>query len=781
MYKTQLLVAVVPLAGEGVPVRPHPVPLSDVMTSSATSSDDHRTKSKLTAGRKRGPVYEHFEDVPSTSGNNQKKMRCLYCQEDTFQLSGRLKLHLSTKCPQVPPDVKVKYAKSVGVMSCKVENVPNVNPLAKSTLVATPIQSMATFKSPTATIKSSTVTIEQSPTVTKSSSASPIQVAKCDVPNMRNFEEKLTTAMITTNTPWSLLDNADFRAAMEVLHPSSDTFPLTSHRARTEVLNRLSLKYQCECNAVLATSNAITLVVNNTGVSAGGTKETTYVALDEWRRAFVLAEGSNAFKAPCVTEMLSVLSKLQLASPNSTLFLCTPTSGAYAHARRELLRSANATSKPVALMGACMIQQTALLLHELVLCSLSLEEALDNAVLTADALHVMPSLRHHVLHGVYANNSAVETNINAFAQVSVTSWLSIAMAVKQATRLEPFLRRAVSEDENTSSSSSILRQLIDMCSSDMAWNTLRHTAQLLAPLHFVSALSEMQTTTSGQLLALWIWLFGASTRSPLLDGNSDALISSFLQRMDCYVEEHFVACLVLDPRVHGAGLSVSGLRRARGITVRIATTLVHNFNENKFIRSYNDYMKQQGDFGEAGVWNAANTSSPIKFWGDYEGDPLHNQLAIVAKTLCSFVPHTCSIEELWSAHAQPSTKGVNAEVSKQHEKCTKIRRGAVLSARVDAKDVVSRFQTLLDVENEPSAEEMLQSNATTQKMDGQKTNHNLSVRSVLESIQDGIEEDATGSDAPLTALDVSWFDISSSGLDKIRSTMKKYLSAAIQQ
>ncbi|CAI5746479.1 unnamed protein product [Peronospora destructor] len=653
--------------------------------------------------------------------------------------------------------------------------------IAKSTLVVTPIKSMAPFKSPTASVKSSTVTIEQSPTLRKSFPAPPVKLTKRDVTDLRSFEEKLTTAMITTNTPWSLLDSIDFHAAMEMLHPPTDNFPLTSARAQTEVLNRLSLKYQCECNDVLATSNAITLVVNNTDASAGGTKTTTYVALDEWRHAFVLAEGSDASKAPYVTEVLSVLSKVQLASPNSTLFLCTWTSGAYAHARRELLQSTTATSKPIILMGACMVQQTALLVHELVMCSLSLEEALDNAVLTADALHVMPSLRHHVLHGVYADKSAVESGTNAFAQVSVTSWHSIAMAVKQATRLEPFLRLAVSEDENTSSSSSMLRQLIDMCSSDMVWNTLRHTAQLLAPLHFVSGLSEMQTTTSGQLLALWIWLFGASTRSPLLDGNSDALISSFLQRLDCYVEEHFVACLVLDPRVHGAGLSVSGLRRARGIAVRIATTLVHDFNENKFIRSYNDYMKQQGDFSEAGVWNAANTSSPMEFWGDYDGDPLHNQLAIVAKTLCSFVPHTCSIEELWSAHAQPSTKGVNAEVSKQHEKCTKIRRGAVLSARVDAKDVVSRFQTLLDVENEPSVEEMLQSNATTQEMDGQKINRNLSVRSVLESISDGIEEDATGSDAPSIALDVAWFDISSSGLDKIRSTMQKYLSAAIQQ
>ncbi|CAH0481677.1 unnamed protein product [Peronospora belbahrii] len=744
------------------------------------------------AGRKRGPVYEHFQDIQSISDTNrQKKMRCLYCQEETPQSSGRLKLHLSCKCPKVPVDIKTKYAESTGVMSCKVEDVNKVEEKEKKTvpvIPAVPETSMATSKSPslapaaTAIAKLSTVTIEQQPATMKKLSPAPtFKPLKRNGINFRAFEEQLTIAMITTNAPWGLLDHTNFRAAMEILHPTSDEFPLTSARARTEVLNRLSLKYDRECNNVLATSNAVTLVVNNTDGSAKGAKKATYIAFDEWRRAFVLAEGSEVLTAPCVTEIPSVLSNLQVVSPNSTLFLSTPTSGAYARARQELLRNADAIDNPVVLMGACMTQQTALLVHEVLLCSLSLEEALDNAVLTADALHVMPSLRQHVLCGVYTDNSAINEDINAFAQVYVTSWRSIAMAVKQAAFLEPLLRMAVFKEEVNSSSLSILRQLMDVCSSDMAWKTLRHTAQLLVPLHFISALTEMQTTTSGQLLALWIWLLGASMRSPLFDGNSDTLTASFMQRLDCYVEEHFVACLVLDPRVHGAGLSVSGLRRARGVTVRVATALISNLNENKFIRSYNDYMKQQGDFGEAGVWNAANTSNPMEFWGDYEGDPLHNQLAIVAKTLCSFVPHTCSIEELWSAHAQPSTKEASGEVSKEREKCTKIRRGAALSARVNVKDVVNRFQMLLDVEKKTTVEEMLQSNAITPAPDGQENNRNLSVRSVLESIQDGINEDARGSDASSIALDTSWFDVSSSGLDKIRHMMEKYLNVLIQQ
>ncbi|KAG2816864.1 hypothetical protein PC116_g17428 [Phytophthora cactorum] len=239
--------------------------------------------------------------------------------------------------------------------------------------------------------------------------------------------------------------------------------------------------------------------------------------------------------------------------------------------------------------------------------------------------------------------------------------------------------------------------------------------------------------------------------------------------------------MVLDPRVHGAGLSVSGLRRARGITVRVANSLIPNFNENNFIRSYNDYVKQQGDFGEPGVWNPANTSSPMEFWGDYEGDPMHNQLAVVAKTVCSFVPHTCSMEELWAAHAQ-RTQAANTEVSSEHEKCTKIRRGAALNARATAKEVVSRFQPLLAIDDEPSVEEFLQSNAAIQGNDEQdSSSRHLLVRSVLESVQDGLEDDEAGSNVRSMTPDASWFDISSAGLDKIRSSVEKYLSAVVQE
>lgn len=380
---------------------------------------------------------------------------------------------------------------------------------------------------------------QQSPALrTPTQAPAPKPMPMREAGNIRSFEEKLTTALVATNAPWSLLDNAAFREAMEILRPASGNLPLTAARARTEVLDRLAQKYDHQCRTSLAASNAVTLAINNTGAGDSEAKKTTYVALDEWRHGFVLAEGNGAAASPYVAEVLSALSSLPCSNSGTKVFMVTPTSGAYARARQELLRTSSAPTNPFTLTGVCMTQQTALLLHELIITSLSLEEALDNAVLTADALHVMPSLRERVIREVFLENDSadVEGDASAFAQVSVTSWRSIAMAVKQATRLESFLRAAIEQEKQASSTpSAILRQLVDVGSSDMAWNTLRHTAQLLAPLNFLSALSELQSATSGQMLALWIWLFGAASRSPLLDGNSGAISTSFLQRMECYV------------------------------------------------------------------------------------------------------------------------------------------------------------------------------------------------------------------------------------------------------
>jgi hypothetical protein len=774
-------------------------------TPSASSSVPTGKKRQAGAGRKRGPVYEHFEDLPvSPGGSKHKKMRCVYCHEDTPQLSGKLKLHLSAKCTEAPEDVKAKYSGAVGLVANKgealakvarvgdaVEVLPSrseavaiVEARAKSTTPETPSSSSltATLKSPPATFKPLTTKLQRAPAVRTPSTGPASKQATAKAGDLATFEDKLTTALIATNAPWHLLDNEAFRDAMETLRPASVDFLLSAARARSEVLDRLSDKYDRHCRDVLASSNAVTVAVDTAGDRAGGATKTTYVALTESRRAFVLAEGGDAALSPSIPEVLSVLATLPSTSAGAKLFLCSPSSGAYARARRELLRSPSSLANPFTLTGACMTQQSTLLLHELLLNSLSMEEALDNAVLVADALFALPPMRRRVLGGVYADDNVTDEDANAFTHVSVASWRSIALAVKQATRLEPFLRVAISAERSSTPSSPILRQLLEMGASDMAWNTLRHTSQLLAPLHFLSAMSELQSTSSGQMLALWIWLFGVATRSPLLDGNADAFVSSFLERLGCYVEEHFIACLVLDPRVHGAGLSASGLRRARGVAVGVAATLVPDFNENNFLRSYNDYMKQQGDFGEPGVWNAVNTCSPMDFWSDYEGDPLHSQLAALAKTLCSFVPHTCSLEELWAAHAERSSgDAAAASDAKLREKCTKIRLGAALDARPDVKTVVSRYQTLLDVDNDASVEEMLQSNEDAASDGPAPSARDLSVRSVLQSIQDGLGADKAAMEAPSSLLDATWFDVSSGGLEKIRESMDSYLSAAMQQ
>ncbi|RLN50864.1 hypothetical protein BBJ29_009993 [Phytophthora kernoviae] len=442
-------------------------------------------------------------------------------------------------------------------------------------------------------------------------------------------------------------------------------FSLTAARAQTEVLSRLSEQRDVDCQNALATSRYITLVTKSTGICNDDTTtrtNNTYLALDARRRAFVLTEREDTSTSlailPHASELQFILSKLLQLSGSTDIFLCTPTSGMFSRARQQFLRKASDTSgasvvKPFTLMGACMVQQSMLLLQELVFNSEALGEAFSNAVVVADALKMVPSLRHHVLR----------------------------------------------------------------------------------------------------------------------------------QRLHCYVETHFIACLVLDPRVHGTGLSASGLRRARGVAVRVATALVPDFDETSFIQSYNDYMKQQGDFGEPGVWNPANTANPMQFWDDYEGDPLHMQLAQVAKTVCAYVPHTYSTEAFWSMHISQRNEGSASATPDQREKLAKIRYDSSSGRGRSTKSILNKFKVLLAAGNELTVDEMLHTISTTQQdtTDDKATTRDLSIRAVFESFHDGLEQDSAAMSSPPTTLDASWFDISSAGLGGIKKAMDTFLDIARKQ
>ncbi|RLN87994.1 hypothetical protein BBJ28_00017133 [Nothophytophthora sp. Chile5] len=765
-----------------------------------------------TPGRKRGPVYAHFDDAPASPGHpGQKRMRCHYCHGDTPQFSGKLKRHLLTQCPNAPEPVKLALSESLDHNQNQNQNTIVTKMETKKNVLALPPRQAAALRAgAAAAAKPSKMEVrEQQKT-------------------LRSFEEQLTTALVASDAPWSLLDSESFRKAMLTLRPAgfpalgapgSAPFPVTATHARTEVVDRLAQEYDRDCHNALSTSRCVTLVVRDDDSASSSLKTTTrtYLALDETRRAFVLAErGDDASSddAPHVTELLAVFAVVPVT--NAKWLLCASTTGGYTTARHQLLRagkeagassstwpggedatSTTSAARPFTLMGACMTQQSSLLLRELASNCEALEVALVNALALADAMRAIPSFRRRVLRHVRSGDDVAdahddqnEDDKSGSLSASSASWRSVAMAVKQATRLEPFLRMALAQEKQTtatSTSSSLLRQLVYMDGDDAAWSALRQVDELLTPLHFVAALSELSTTTTGQVLALWIWLFGVASRSSLLD--ADSFMTAFLRRVQCYGEDHFVACLALDPRVHGAGLSATGLRRARGVAVRVAAKLLPELDETSFVRSYNDYMKQQGDFGEPGSWNAANTTSPRQFWDDYEGDPLHSQLAAVAKTLCAFVPMTQSMESHWAAHVsgQLSDDVVastpDATTKKQHEKLSKIRNAVSTDPRAKAKAVGAMFETLLDVDNALSVDAMLRLGPAEGDAGDVASRHgsssrDLSVHAVLQTFPDGLEEDAAALSAPSTTLDASWFDVSPAGLEKIQSAMKSYLSVA---
>ncbi|KAI9910634.1 hypothetical protein PsorP6_010610 [Peronosclerospora sorghi] len=190
------------------------------------------------------------------------------------------------KCPCVPDDVKANFATVGPKLSVKVESVAKTDVATTGTLP------------PSTSVNPVAVTPEgSSAAMATSSPCTTLQSRKQkDMWGVLLFEENSRRRWSLPHAPWALLDTSDFGAAMELVHPASDPLssPLTATLARTHVLSRLALKYDRECTDFLARSTAVTLVVTNV-VDSGtkGTKKTTYVAVTESPRAFVLAQSSD--------------------------------------------------------------------------------------------------------------------------------------------------------------------------------------------------------------------------------------------------------------------------------------------------------------------------------------------------------------------------------------------------------------------------------------------------------------------------------------------------------
>jgi hypothetical protein len=247
-----------------------------------------------------------------------------------------------------------------------------------------------------------------------------------------------------------------------------------------------------------------------------------------------------------------------------------------------------------------------------------------------------------------------------------------------------------------------------------------------------------------------------------------------------YVEDHQIVSLVLDPRVRGAGLSSSGLRRARGVAVRVASSLIPSLDETSFVRSYNDYIKKQGDFGDDGLWNTANTSDPLQFWSDFDGDALHGQLARVALAASAFVPHVQSVQAYWSAPVAGHEEG---DAALESETLNKIRFASEDAKERRIRDMIAKYGSLVGIQPinaGASAPGGVLDGATTQSVGSSSKVSDL--EQVLSSLADHLDEDVAAAaeasaSGSVTKVDASWLDLTAAGSAQVQVSVAAFFDS----
>ena len=118
-------------------------------------------------------------------------------------------------------------------------------------------------------------------------------------------------------------------------------------------------------------------------------------------------------------------------------------------------------------------------------------------------------------------------------------------------------------------------------------------------------------------MVVWIWLLILSKRLPLLMfGSQFGIKTRLLKRIKYYGDAHYLVCMIMNPQVHGVGLTKSGVRLEIQHTIALA---LHFFPDKEatinrtFLVEINNYMGNKHDFANKASW-AWLKEDPVAFW-----------------------------------------------------------------------------------------------------------------------------------------------------------------------
>ncbi|EQC35612.1 hypothetical protein SDRG_06896 [Saprolegnia diclina VS20] len=551
------------------------------------AADDVDGKAPSRLGRKRGPVYEHF--TLASERGNIKRFKCKHCEKETSQNRKRMESHLeecpvlqptpSREPPSLPPSTETTLQPGRKRGAIYEHFV-----LSAETLKGKRFKCVHCKKETSQNRSRMEHHIASECTVVDAAAKAAVhRAAESNDIVTSAYSDKMVLALITEDVPWTLLENPFYTAALGSLQPPG-AGPLTVAAARSIVLPRLQSALHDAMRRFADTAQFLTLVLDT--------------RVDQYTNVVLLNEDATAYQLERMAPSMdgaTILATVQsyLSPHHAVVNVCS--------------NDSSAKASYVTLTGTCMGRVSVRHLAALVQHVPSVAAAFDAAARVTAAVASRPELLHawtHAKHTVIA---------------APRSWLEHAIVLKQAMRLAP-------------------NELLQGGDGSL----LRVADALLAPHVVLSALSAIPGVSSGMLAATFAWSLGAVLHAVgIADDAKAAYASAFGNELETFGELHWMAAMVLDPRVHGAGLSPKGRRVAEAAIVALASSLYPSLEPAKLLAGLHAYTTKSGDFGAALHWDAFYVQSPRLFWDRFSD---FAELSAVAHLVCSYTPLTASIE-----------------------------------------------------------------------------------------------------------------------------------------
>ncbi|RLN97715.1 hypothetical protein BBJ28_00007799 [Nothophytophthora sp. Chile5] len=619
------------------------------------------------AGRRPSAVWAFFAEVRTPE--NKVHARCNFCERQCAGVAARMRRHLLAKCPSAPAEISVLLGEAAST---------GASPVKRRKPLPLPQQQPPTPPPVVAEVEVEDVK-ESTPDVPMT--AAPLEVseedndvAECisgydqrllssgytDVEAAR-VHRKLVLACVLNDVPASFLEDETLMEALILARPGLPR--LSRERATTTVLQELERSMHTTIDRELARSEGVTLIYCHfpREKSIDGEPEEVaqwcdqWMAMDTHRKPMLLMEScrklgpsSSKTEEPsckcCLPreEFDTLLqAQRQRVASHAVFSFCSECPELYRQLRLEQHQaqlpvaqdgsesSTTAVTTAPMLLGTCLLRQSLVLRKELLStfpCLLELlREALDLA------------------HALITKNAALRPLLQCI--LTSPDWDILPRLLKRLLHLEQEIRH------------------FQLKVSTSFWDDLRAVDALLTPFNWMLTLSEAKGTTSAQYVVLWLWLLAVVEVSPtrLLPAKDKQRFTTFtISLIARHIDSHELACLLLDPRVAGAGLSVSGKRRVKSLVVQVAERLFPGeaygvvgdggAARSQLLAQLGHYTEKTAQFADVVAWEMSAGRPPEFFWKDFVEDAPH--LTRVARALISVVPQAQTATEVASSCGQ---------------------------------------------------------------------------------------------------------------------------------